>query len=48
MIFAAIAGIFGALLLVSVVDPQGQMSMDAVVLIIGAFVGVGVDYWIRG
>jgi hypothetical protein len=48
MIFAAIAGVFGALLLVSVVDPHGQMSMDAVFLIIGAFVGVGLDYWIRG
>jgi hypothetical protein len=47
-IFAAIAGIFGALLLVSLIDPHGQMSLDVVVLVGGALGGVAIDYWIRG
>jgi hypothetical protein len=48
MTFAGIAGVFGALLLVSIIDPQGSAAMDAMILLVGAFVGVAVDYWVRG
>jgi hypothetical protein len=48
VIFAGIAGVFGALLLVSLIDPQGTMAMDAVILVIGGFAGVAIDYWVRG
>jgi formate/nitrite transporter FocA (FNT family) len=47
-ILAATAGGLGALLLVSVFDPQGQVSMDAVFLVGGALFGVGLDRWLRG
>ncbi len=48
VIFAAIAGIFGALLIVSLIDPHGAMALDAVFLILGALAGVGLNWWIRG
>jgi hypothetical protein len=48
VILAATAGALGALLITSLIDPHGQMAMDAVFLIGGALVGVGLDRWIRG
>lgn len=48
MIFAAVAGVFGALLLVSIIDPQITAGTDAIILLIGASVGVAIDYWVRG
>ncbi len=48
VILAATAGALGALLIASLIDPHGQMAMDAVFLIVGALVGVGLDRWIRG
>jgi hypothetical protein len=47
VILAATAGALGALLITSLIDPNGQMAMDAVFLIVGALVGVGLDRWIR-
>jgi hypothetical protein len=47
MSLAAIAGGFAALLIVSLIDPHGQVTMDAVWLVIGALVGVGLDRLLR-
>jgi hypothetical protein len=47
-ILAAVAGGLGALLLISVIDPQTQVAMDTVFLIAGALAGVGLDRWLRG
>lgn len=47
MSLAAIAGGFAALLIVSLIDPHGQVTMDAVWLVIGALVGVGLDRVLR-
>jgi hypothetical protein len=46
--FSGIAGAFGALLIASLIDPHGQMAMDAVMLILGALLGVALNWWIRG
>jgi hypothetical protein len=46
-ILAAVAGGLGALLIMSLIDPRGQVAMDAVLLVIGALVGVGLDRWLR-
>jgi hypothetical protein len=48
VVFAAIAGAFGALLIGSLIDPQAQIAMDAVMLLVGAMLGVAVNWWIRG
>ena len=45
---AALGGGLGALLIMSLIDPHGQMSFDGVLLVGGALVGVGVDRWLRG
>ena len=45
---AAIAGALVVLVVLSIVDPHGQMSMDGVLLVAGALGGVGVDKWLRG
>jgi hypothetical protein len=45
---AALAGAVIALLLFSIIDPQGRMMSDAVWLLGGALAGVGIDRMIRG
>jgi hypothetical protein len=44
---AAVAGGLFALLVMSIVDPQGQMTADVILLIGGALVGVGLDRLLR-
>jgi hypothetical protein len=46
-ILAALAGGFGALLFISLIDPHGQLTLDAVLLVGGALAGVGLDRWFR-
>ena len=45
---AAIGGGLGTLLIMSLVDPHGQLSFDFVLLVGSALAGVGVDRWLRG
>jgi hypothetical protein len=44
---AALAGAFAALLVMSLVDPHGQFSYEAVLLVGGGLAGVGLDRWLR-
>jgi hypothetical protein len=45
---AALGGGLGALLVMSLVDPHGQVGFDGVVLVGGALAGIGLDRWFRG
>jgi hypothetical protein len=45
---AALGGGLGALLVMALVDPHGQIGFDGVVLLGGALAGVGIDRWMRG
>jgi len=47
MTLAAIAGGFTALLIFSLIDPRGQLAMDAVWLVGGGLAGIGLDRWLR-
>lgn len=47
MILAAVAGGLFGLLLFSLLDPQAQWTMDGVVLVGGALVGLGLDRLLR-
>jgi hypothetical protein len=43
-----IAGGFGGLLLLAAFDPRGQVTdMDAIAFIVGAFVAVGINRFVR-
>jgi hypothetical protein len=44
---AATAGGLLALLIVAIVDPRGQLAIDAVLLVGGALAGVGLDRLLR-
>ncbi len=44
---AALGGAFAALLIMSLVDPQGQFPFEGVLLVGGALAGVGLDRWFR-
>lgn len=44
---AAIGGAFCALLVIALIDPLGQLTVDAVLLVAGALVGVGLDRLLR-
>jgi len=48
MSLAAIAGSVVMLVMMSIVDPHGQTSIDGVLLVAGALAGVGLDKWLRG
>ena len=37
-----------ALLVMSLVDPHGQMAFDGILLVGGALAGIGLDPWLRG
>ena len=43
----AIAGALGAWLLLLVFDPNGQLADDAVTIVIGAAVGIGINRFVR-
>jgi hypothetical protein len=45
---AAVGGGLIALLIFSLLDPKGELTMDGVVIVGGALVGVGLDRWLRG
>jgi hypothetical protein len=45
---AALGGGLGALLVMSLIDPHGQIGFDGVVLLGGALAGVIIDRWVRG
>lgn len=45
---AAVAGGLAALLLVALIDPNGQMTVDGVLLVVGVLAGVGLDRFLRG
>ena len=46
---AAIAGGLVALLIVALIDPQGQLThVDTVAVTVGVFGGIGLDRLIRG
>jgi hypothetical protein len=44
---AAVGGGLVALLIFSIADPQTQWTMDGVVLVSGALVGLGLDRFLR-
>ena len=44
---AAVGGGLLALLVMAIVDPRGQSSFDAILLVGGALAGVGLDRWLR-
>jgi hypothetical protein len=44
---AAVAGGLAALLVVAIIDPRGQMTIDGVLLVAGALAGVGLDRLLR-
>ena len=44
---AALGGGFLALLVMALVDPRGQLSVDGILLVGGALAGVGLDRWLR-
>jgi hypothetical protein len=45
---AALGGGLGALLVMSLIDPNAQVAFDGVLLVGGALAGVGIDRWLRG
>jgi hypothetical protein len=45
---AALGGGLVTLVIISLVDPHGQSSMDGLLLVAGALAGVGIDRWFRG
>jgi hypothetical protein len=45
---AALAGGVVMLVIMSLVDPHGQSSLDGLLLVAGALAGVGVGKWLRG
>jgi uncharacterized paraquat-inducible protein A len=45
---AALAGAFGMLLIMAIVDPHGQFPLEGVLLVGGALAGVGINHWLRG
>ena len=49
MTLAALLGGFVALLLVSLLDPEGRLThIDTVAITVGVFGGVGLDRLLRG
>jgi hypothetical protein len=48
MSLAALGGGLVMLVIMSLVDPRGQSSMDGLLLVAGALAGVGMDRWFRG
>jgi uncharacterized paraquat-inducible protein A len=45
---AAIAGGVVMLVIMSIVDPHGQTSIDGLLLVAGALAGVSLNKWLRG